>query len=283
MVGARGTGQRRRCLRVAECATAETVSLGAMSTAASAGRTKLEARWSPEQIAGWLKRTYPDDPHMHLSHEAIYRSRVQSRGALKQALITHLRRAKTMRRARQATGTVPGRGTIADAVSIRERPATIDDRAIPGHWEGDLLRGGTQSQIATLVERSSPGRDAGSPAQQRNGDGGPGAHPADSYAAPDLAPLPTVDRGHEFAAHRRFTVATNVAVYFCDPRSPWQRGSNENTNGLLRQYFPKGDDVSAITQVTLNRIARELNQRPRKTLGYESPADRLAALVASTV
>ena len=243
---------------------------------------KLAARWSPQQIAAWLKRTYAD-PGMHVSHETIYRSLfVQSRGVLKQALVRHLRRRRPMRRARGTTRRGQGRGDIVDAVSIRERPAAIEDRAVPGHWEGDLLCGTKRSQIATLVERQSryvmlvrvPSKET---------------HVVIAALARHVRTLPaglmkslTVDRGPEFAAHQQFTVATNVQVYFCDPRSPWQRGSNENTNGLLRQYFPKGQDLTAVSQAELNRIARQLNERPRMTLAWQTPAAKLAQIVAST-
>jgi IS30 family transposase len=242
---------------------------------------KLQQRWSPEQIAGWLKRTYPDAPHMQVSHETIYRTLfVQSRGALRQELLQYLRRRGRMRRPR-ATTDVPV-GALADGVSIRERPASVEDRALPGHWEGDLLQGTPDTQIATLVERHSryvmlvrmPTKAA----------------PAVAAAlARQVQTLPealrvslTWDRGRELAAHRQFTVATDVQVYFCDPHSPWQRGSNENTNGLLRQYFPKGTDLSVYSQADLNRVARQLNERPRKTLGFDTPAAILAQSVAST-
>lgn len=243
---------------------------------------KLAAKWSPEQIAGWLKVTYPD-PDMYVSHETIYRSLfVQSRGVLKKALLKHLRRRRTMRRARLSTTRGQGRGEIVDAVSIRERPAEAEDRAIPGHWEGDLIAGAANSHIATLVERQSrylslvrvAGKDTSTVVR---------ALTRRVRRLPEgLMSSLTWDRGTELAAHTRFTVATDVQVYFCDPHSPWQRGSNENTNGLLRQYFPKGTDLSAFSQRDLDRVARQLNQRPRKTLGYATPADKLAAIVAST-
>lgn len=244
---------------------------------------KLEADWSPQQVAGWLKRTHPEDLDMQVSHETIYLSLfVQSRGVLKKALIRHLRRRRTMRRSRHATTTGQTRGQIPDAVSIRERPASIEDRAIPGHWEGDLLAGQSNSHIATLVERQSrfvmlvrlPGKDTQSVVR---------ALTRRVRALPQglMASL-TWDRGTELAAHKSFSVATKVQVYFCDPHSPWQRGSNENTNGLLRQYFPDGTDLSTYTQAQLNAVARRLNMRPRKTLDYETPADRLATCVAST-
>lgn len=243
---------------------------------------KLAADWSPEQIAAWLKRTYAD-PAMHVSHETIYRSLfVQSRGVLKQSLQRHLRRRRGMRRAKAMTRRGQGRGEIVDAVSIRERPAAVEDRAVPGHWEGDLVSGGRNSHIATLVERqsryvmllrvSSKETDVVVRALARH---------VRTLPKGLMASL-TVDRGTEFAAHHAFTLATKVQVYFCDPRSPWQRGSNENTNGLLRQYFPKGQDLSLVTQAALNRVARRLNERPRKTLGWQTPAAKLAEIVAST-
>ncbi|HET9271484.1 MAG TPA: IS30 family transposase [Vicinamibacterales bacterium] len=244
--------------------------------------TKLAAQWAPEQIAGWLKVTYPDEPAMQVSHETIYRSLfVQSRGVLKAGLIRQLRRRRTMRRAQQARRPNEG-AAIPDAVSIRERPPEVADRAVPGHWEGDLLAGTRQSQIATLVERQSryvllirvPNKETTTVVR---------ALTRHVRTLPtSLRASLTWDRGRELAAHRRFTVATNVQVYFCDPYSPWQRGSNENTNGLLRQYFPKGRDLSTVSQAQLNRVARLLNQRPRKTLGFRTPADMLASIVAST-
>jgi IS30 family transposase len=240
---------------------------------------KLALQWSPEQIAGWLKQQYPSDPDMQLSHETIYRSLfVQTRGALKKELMAHLR---TRRQLRQAKGGITGSGLgqIADTVSIRERPAEAQDRAVPGHWEGDLLCGSNHSCMVTLVERASrfvmllkvPGSDTATVvgALTRH----IGRLPA------ELRRSLTWDRGKEMAAHKAFTVATDVQVYFCDPRSPWQRGSNENTNGLLRQYFPKGTDLSTFSQAYLNKIALRLNQRPRKTLGFASPADRLSSVL----
>ena len=244
---------------------------------------KLEADWSPEQIAGWLKRTYAEDPDMQVSHETIYLSLfVQSRGVLKQALIRHLRRRKTMRRSQHATMAGQARGQIIDAVSIRERPASVEDRAIPGHWEGDLLAGKSNSHIATLVERQSRfvmlvrlrGKDTTSVVR---------ALSRRVRALPKgLMSSLTWDRGMELAAHKSFSIATNVKVYFCDPHSPWQRGSNENMNGLLRQYFPDGTDLSTYTQANLNAVARRLNMRPRKTLDYYTPADTLVTYVAPT-
>lgn len=244
---------------------------------------KLATDWSPEQIAGWLKVTYADDRAMQVSHETIYRSLfVQSRGVLKQVLVQHLRRRRAVRRSQRATTRGQRRGQIVDAVSIRERPATVEDRAVPGHWEGDLLAGAAQSHVATLVERQSRylllvrvrGKDTASVV---------GALSRHVRTLPrGLMTSLTWDRGHELAAHKRFTLATHVQVYFCDPQSPWQRGSNENTNGLLRQYFPKGRDLATLSQAQLTRIARRLNERPRKTLGYQTPAEKLAAIVATT-
>jgi IS30 family transposase len=242
---------------------------------------QLARQWSPQQIAGWLRRTYPDNPEMQVSHETIYLSLfVQSRGVFKRALLQHLRRPRAIRRPR--TRPQHSARRILDAVSIRDRPASVEDRAVPGHWEGDLLLGKDRSQIATLVERHSryvllvrvPSRESVAVVRA---------------LARRIQTLPrhlrtslTWDRGRELAAHRAFTVATNVQVYFCDPRSPWQRGSNENTNGLLRQYLPKGTDLRAYSQRQLDAIAHQLNTRPRKTLGYRTPAATLAACVAST-
>lgn len=242
---------------------------------------QLQRGWSPEQIAGWLRWRWPDNPAMHVSHETIYQSLyVQARGGLKRALVQHLRRRRPQRRPRRWAGHTGTR--LADVVSIRERPAAVEDRAVPGHWEGDLLRGQHQSHIVTLVERQSrfvvlirlPHTDAPTVAQAL-------ARRVQRLPAALRQSL-TWDRGGEMAHHRRFTVATNVQVYFCDPQSPWQRGSNENTNGLLRQYLPRGLDFTGVSQVRLNQIARLLNTRPRKTLQYETPADRLAAAVAAT-
>jgi IS30 family transposase len=242
---------------------------------------KLACQWSPRQIAGWLRAEYPDNPEMHVSHETIYLSLfVQARGALKHTLVKQLRRPRSVRRPRGRPQHNPER--IPGAVSIRERPASVEDRAIPGHWEGDLLRGKGRSHIATLVERHSryvmlvriPRADSATVARA---------------LARRIRTLPahlrkslTWDRGREMAQHHRFTVATNVRVYFCDPRSPWQRGSNENTNGLLRQYFPAGTDLAPVTQRQLNAVAHRLNTRPRETLGFKTPAATLAACVAPT-
>jgi transposase, IS30 family len=240
---------------------------------------KLALQWSPVQISGWLKRQFPADQGMQVSHEAIYRSLfIQTRGVLKKQLMAHLRTARQMRQAKGGT-TKSGLGQIVDAVSIRERPAEVEERAVPGHWEGDLLSGANNTHIATLVERHTrfamllkvPSKDTATVVAAL------GKHVR--KLPQELRRSLTWDRGKEMADHKSFTVATNVQVYFCDPRSPWQRGSNENTNGLLRQYFPRGTDLSRFSQAYLNRIALRLNQRPRKTLGFETPADRLRAVL----
>ena len=239
---------------------------------------KLERNWSPEQIAGWLKRTHPEA--CQVSHETIYRSLyVQARGVLKKELLLHLRSRRPIRRSRHATQ--KGRH-IVNAVSIRERPASIEDRAVPGHWEGDLLCGSKNSNIVTLVERHSryvmlakvPNRETQTVVN---------ALIKQARKLPDeLYKSLTWDRGAELADHQRFTMETNIAVYFCDPQSPWQRGSNENTNRLLRQYFPHGTDLTSYSQTHLNSVARELNERPRKTLDFQTPAERFNECVAST-
>ena len=244
--------------------------------------SKLQRDWSPRQIAVGLRRAFPEDGHMRVSHETIYRSLfVQARGVLKAELLGHLRRGGFMRRSRNRTAV--GHEGIVDGVSIRARPAEVEDRAVPGHWEGDLLMGGNSSQIVTLVERSSryvmlvKARSKDTKTVTRALVGSIRRLPQ------ELRRSLTWDRGTEMSAHKEFTVATDVQVYFCDPQSPWQRGSNENTNGLLRQYFPKGEDVSAFSQAELNRIARLLNERPRETLHWLTPHEALKAAVASTV
>jgi len=245
--------------------------------------SKLVLDWSPQQISGWLKNQYPDDGSMRVSHETIYRSLfIQARGVLKKELIAHLRTKRRIRRSRHSRVGGQSRGQIVDAISIRERPAEIEDRAIPGHWEGDLLGGTKNSHIATLVERHSrfvelvkvPSKDTAAVVAALS------RHVRKLPAS--LRRSLTWDRGLEMAQHKSFTVATNVKVYFCDPQSPWQRGSNENTNGLLRQYFPKRTDLSGYSQSELDKVALRLNQRPRKTLGFETPEDRLRASVATT-
>jgi len=244
---------------------------------------KLALQWSPQQISGWLRCTFPSDADMHVSPETIYRSLfVQSRGVLKRCLLKQLRRQHHFRHSRAGARRPPRQGQIVDALSIRQRPAEVHDRAVPGHWEGDLLEGARGTFIATLVERQSryvmlvrlPSKDT---------------HTVTRAIARRIRRLPrglmksvTWDRGGEFAAHRAFTIATNVSVYFCDPRSPWQRGSNENTNGLLRQYFPPATNLARRSQRQLDAIALRLNTRPRLTLGYQTPAAKLTEIVAAT-
>ena len=241
---------------------------------------KLAADWSPQQICGWLKAQFPMDEMLRVSHETIYRTLfVQARGALKRELIGHLRLARRVRRPNGVVRSSGLRGQIVDAVSIRERPAEAAERAVPGHWEGDLLCGGRNTFIATLVERHTrfvmlikvPSKESAAVV---------------SALSKQVRKLPlelrrslTWDRGHEMTKHKKFTVATDVKVYFCDPHSPWQRGSNENTNGLLRQYFPKKMPLSGYSQADLNEIALRLNTRPRKTLEFQTPAQRLEAVL----
>jgi len=254
-----------RAHRPKTCKLAQNPTLARLVTA------KLQSQWSPEQIAGWLQHTYPGDESLHVSHEAIYRSLfIQARGALKKELLEHLRRTRGMRRSRHHTQKTAIHGQIADAVSISERPATVEDRAVPGHWEGDLVFGSGNSQIATLVERQTryvmlvkvDGKDTQTVVN---------ALARHARKLPqELYKSLTWDRGKEMAGHKRFTLATDIQVYFCDPQSPWQRGTNENTNGLLRQYLPKGIDISGYSQASLNAIARKLNQRPRKTPGLQN-------------
>lgn len=243
---------------------------------------KLQLEWSPEQIAGWLKHTFPDNEYYQVSHETIYKSLfIQARGALKKELLQHLRRTRMMRRSRHHTQKGERHGQITDTISIRERPVSADDRAVPGHWEGDLVFGSRDSQIATLVERHTRyvmlvrvnGKDSETVIN---------ALIKHAQKLPsELYKSLTWDRGKEMAEHKRFTLATDIKVYFCDPHNPWQRGSNENTNGLLRQYLPKGMDLSTVSQTKLNAIARRLNERPRKTLNFETPAERFNACVAT--
>jgi transposase, IS30 family len=243
---------------------------------------KLRLQWSPEQIAGWLKRTYPSDETFQVSPETIYRSLfIQARGALKKELVQHLRRTRAMRRSRHHTQKTDNHGRITDTVSIRERPATVEDRAVPGHWEGDLLCGSSNSQIATLVERQTRYVMLVKVARKDTGTVINALIKHARRLPQDLYKTLTWDRGKEMADHQRFTLATDVKVYFCDPQNPWQRGTNENTNGLLRQYLPKGTDLSSYSQAKLNAVARQLNTRPRKTLSYETPAQRFDQSVAS--
>jgi len=242
----------------------------------------LRQQWSPWQIAGRLKHEYPDNEDRRVSHETIYKTLfIQARGALKKELVAHLRRQRTMRRSRHHTQKTPGHGQITNAVSIRERPAEVEDRAVPGHWEGDLLIGSNGSQIATLVERHTrycllvrtTSKDTKTVVN---------ALIKQAHKLPrELYKSLTWDRGKELADHQRFTLDTGIKVYFCDPQSPWQRGSNEQVNGLLRQYFPKGMDLSNVHQNRLNAVARRLNGRPRQTLNFETPAERFDQCVAS--
>lgn len=244
---------------------------------------KLMTNWSPEQIAGWLKRSYPNNEGSQVSHETIYRSLfIQTRGVLKKELQQYLRTKRAIRRSKHASLKKDGLGKIKDAVSISERPACVEDRAVPGHWEGDLIAGSKNSYIATLVERHSR-YVMMVKVKQKTTESVVSALIKQSKKLPDeLYKSLTWDRGSELADHKRFTLETNIDVYFCDPRSPWQRGSNENTNRLLRQYFPKGTDLSVHSQAKLNAVARQLNERPRKTLNFETPAERFNACVAST-
>ncbi len=243
---------------------------------------KLKVNWSPEQIAGWLKAEYPRDEQYHVSHETIYQSLfIQARGALKKELTAHLRSQRTIRRSKHSKSKGVGQGEIKDIVSIRERPASVEDRAVPGHWEGDLIAGSKNTHIATLVERKTRyvmlakvnGRDTETVIK---------ALIKQSKKLPkELYKSLTWDRGKELSDHKEFSLATGIKVYFCDPKSPWQRGSNENTNGLLRQYFPKRTDLSVHSQAHLNKVARQLNERPRKTLGFRTPAQKFSECVAS--
>ena len=280
---ARNGGQRRyraffasmaalkRALRPKECL------LGRHQRLCQVVSEKLQQRWSPEQISGWLVRQFAEDKSMRVSPETIYRSLfIQARGVLKQRLRDHLRSRARMRRPRAALARrIAPQGQRLDAISIHQRPAEAEDRAVPGHWEGDLLIGTPATQIATLVERQSRfvllvklvNRESSMVVQA---------------LSTQMLKLPKVlrssltwDRGCEMAEHARFTMATDLQVYFCDPYSPWQRGTNENTNGLLRQYFPKGTDLSRYSQEQLDAVALELNQRPRKTLDFQTPADKL--------
>ncbi len=228
-------------------------------------------------------REHPNEEDKMVSHETIYRSLfIQTRNVLKKELLSHLRATRSIRRSRHATMKRSGLGQIKDTISIRERPADVEDRAVPGHWEGDLIAGSGNSFIATLVERHTRyvmlakvgNKDSHSVVQ---------ALIKQAHKLPkELYRSLTWDRGSEMAGHKTFTLATDIDVYFCDPRSPWQRGTNENTNRLLRQYFPKGTDLSIHSQAKLSAVARQLNERPRKTLGYETPAERFNACVAST-
>lgn len=268
---------RERAKRPKTCKLVENPALAQVVT------SKLQLQWSPEQIAGWLKHEYQDNERFQVSHETIYKSLyVQARGALKRELLQHLRRTRGMRRSRHHTQKTDNHGRILDAVSISERPAEAADRAVPGHWEGDLFFGSNHSQVATLVERHTryvmlvtvPSKDTETVIK---------ALIKHAHTLPrELYKSLTWDRGKELADHKQFSLATDIDLYFCDPQHPWQRGSNENTNGLLRQYFPKGMDLSDVHQNRLNSVARRLNERPRKTLDFRSPAECFSQCVAST-
>jgi IS30 family transposase len=249
---------------------------------AHAVSAKLRRKWSPEQVAGWLKRAFPGEAHKQVSHETIYRSLyIQARGVLKKEFLEHLRAKRTVRRSRHASLKRNGLGQIKDAVSISERPAAVEDRAVPGHWEGDLIGGSKNSYIATLVERQSRYVMLVKVANKDTESVISGLIKSAQRLPRELYKSLTWDRGKELADHPRLTLATEVDVYFCDPQSPWQRGSNENTNRLLRQYLPRGTDLSVHSQAKLSAIARQLNERPRKTLQYQTPAEKFAECVAS--
>ncbi|AXI47189.1 IS30 family transposase [Sulfitobacter sp. SK012] len=250
---------------------------------AHAVSAKLRRKWSPEQVAGWLKRASPGEAHKQVSHETIYRSLyIQARGVLKKELLEHLRAKRTVRRSQHASQKRKGNGQIKDAVSISERPASVEDRAVRGHWEGDLIGGSKNSYIATLVERHSRYVMRVKVANKDTQSVITALIKSAQKLPRELYKSLTWDRGKELADHPRFTLATDVDVYFCDPQSPWQRGSNENTNRLLRQYLPRGTDLSVHSQAKLSAIARQLNERPRKTLQYQTPAEKFAECVAST-
>lgn len=249
----------------------------------SAISAKLTRKWSPQQIAGWLMREHPDDAQMRVSHETIYRSLfIQARGVLKKELLAHLRAKRSIRRSRHASLKGDGLGQIKDALSIRDRPASIEDRAVPGHWEGDLIAGSANSFIATLVERQSRFVMLAKVGNKDTQSVMTALIKQSKKLPRELHRSLTWDRGTEMSGHRHFTLATEIEVYLCDPQSPWQRGTNENTNRLLRQYFPKGTDLSVYSQAKLSAVARQLNERPRKTLDYKTPAERFQACVAAT-
>ncbi|MFT7508753.1 MAG: IS30 family transposase [Sulfitobacter sp.] len=249
---------------------------------ARAVSAKLRRKWSPEQVAGWLKRAFPQEARKQVSHETIYRSLyIQARGVLKKELIEHLRAKRTVRRSKHASLKRNGLGQIKNAISISERPASVEDRAVPGHWEGDLIGGSRNSYVATLVERHSRYVMLVKVANKDTDSVVTALIKSAQKLPRELYKSLTWDRGKELADHPRFTLATDVDVYFCDPQSPWQRGSNENTNRLLRQYLPRGTDLSVHSQAKLSAIARQLNERPRKTLKYQTPAEKFAECVAS--
>jgi transposase, IS30 family len=243
----------------------------------------LEQKFSPEQIAGRLPLEFPDDESMRVSPETIYLSLfVQARGGLRKELVTCLRSGRVQRRSHSRPGS---KGKIKDMAMIADRPAEIEDRAVPGDWEGDLILGGaaSKSSIGTLVERSSRLVLLFPLGQDRS------AEHTRLKLTETIQTLPahmmrsiTWDQGTEMAQHAQFSIDTGVQVWFCDPQSPWQRGTNENTNGLLRQYFPKGSDLSQITQATCDAVATQMNNRPRKVLGYKTPLESYTELLALT-
>ncbi|WP_432473441.1 IS30 family transposase [Amphritea sp. HPY] len=265
-----------RALRPKRCKLAVHPELGKIV------ESKLRLQWSPEQISGWLKREYPDEESSQVSHETIYRSLfVQARGALKKELQQYLRSKRTIRRAKSSSLKGDGLGRVPNAVPISERPASVEDRAVPGHWEGDLIEGSKNSCIATLVERHSRYVMLVKLENKRTETVVSALIEQAKQLPDELYKSLTWDRGTEMKAHQRFTMETDIQVYFCDPQSPWQRGSNENTNRLLRQYLPKGTDLSVHSQSDLNEVARQLNERPRKTLDYVTPADKFNECVAT--
>ncbi len=244
---------------------------------------KLKLFWSPQQIAGWLKYQYPNNESYQVSHETIYRSLfIQARGVLKRELLQCLRSQRVMRRPKKASLKGKGLGHIPEAISIRERPASVEERAVPGHWEGDLIEGKRGTFIATLVERHTRYVMLAKVKSSQTNEVISALIKQSKKMPTELYKSLTWDRGSELANHKEFTLATNIKVYFCDPSSPWQRGSNENTNRLLRQYFPKGTNLSVHSQSKLNAVARQLNERPRKTLGFHTPAERFNECVALT-
>lgn len=244
--------------------------------------SKLKLLWSPQQIAGWLKRQHPQDERYHVSHETIYKSLfIQARGVLKKELVQYLRTQRKVRHGKKSTSKGHGLGQIKDAIPISERPASVEDRAVPGHWEGDLIEGSRNTFIATLVERHTRYVMLAKVASKETETVVAALIKHSKKLPKELYKSLTWDRGCELSDHKSFTLATNIKVYFCDPKSPWQRGSNENTNRLLRQYFPKGTELSKHSQRKLDSVARQLNERPRKTLDYETPAERFNACVAA--
>ena len=267
----------QRALRPKVCKLAHEVHLCSVIT------KKLQCQWSPQQIAGWLKREHPHDECYHVSHETIYKSLyIQARGVLKKELLACLRTQRVMRRSKHASLKGRGLGKIVDAVSISERPASVEDRAVPGHWEGDLIEGTHNSCVVTLVERHTRYVMLAKIENKTTKTVIDALIKQSRKLPEELYKSLTWDRGSELSGHKTFTLSTDIQVYFCDPKSPWQRGTNENTNRLLRQYFPKGTDLSVHSQAQLRRVARQLNERPRKTLDYETPAERFNACVALT-